>query len=294
MVFIAMVSTLFIGQHTMVSMALAACVITAIFHPLQLKVHTFVNRYLFRDWAERGDVVREVAAGFSHELKSPLAGLSMQAQLTLQQLEMYEKDPRSFHEAVPRIKEELHYLMNKAMDAARRIEAVRGVAEPSRGQIEAVYIPVVLDRSLQLLDALVADVQAEVKRDLPGNLPPVSSNPQQLEIVFINLMKNALESMEGAAARSLATLSLSAIELNGFVKISVKDTGAGITEKDLAHIFNPTFTTKGRKGTGMGLFLSQQIVKSHGGTLIVRSEVGKGTEFVVCLPKYANGVGEAA
>ena len=275
------------GASTLTTSIIAACVITAGFLPLRNRIQAFVDRYFFRDWSDRGEMVREVAAGFSHELKSPLAGLSMQAQMTLAELEEIEMDRRSLQEALPRIKEELHYIVNKAMDAARRIEAVRGVAEPSREQVEPVDVPAVLESSLSVLQTLVSDVKADIKRDVPGNLPPVRSNQKQLEIVFINLIKNALESMGGIRGKGPRTLSLAGAELDGSVLVSVKDTGAGIAAKDLSHVFDPHYTTKGRKGTGMGLFLSHQIVKAHGGSIEVKSEEGKGTEFVVRLPKFS-------
>jgi two-component system NtrC family sensor kinase len=235
--------------------------------------------------------VREVAAGFSHELKSPLAGLSMQAQLMLSEIEDLEKKRRSLREELPKIKEELHYIVNKAMDAARRIDAVRGVAEPAKSQIEEVYIPAVLDNSLANARTLVGEINAEVKRDLPGDLPPVRSNAKQLEIVFTNLMKNALESMDGFKRSDPHQLCLSGREQNHSVQVSVRDTGAGIAARDLGRLFDPSFTTKGRKGMGMGLYLSQQIVKAHGGSIDVKSEEGRGTEFIVRLPKFETNHG---
>jgi signal transduction histidine kinase len=80
--------------------------------------------------------------------------------------------------------------------------------------------------------------------------------------------------------------------------LKVKDSGPGIKRTEVGHLFEAYFTTKGSSGTGMGLFLSHQVVKAHGGSIDVRTEEGKGTEFTVRLPKFVSenraGVHEAA
>lgn len=285
------------GASTIAISIIAACLITAIFLPLRNWVQAFVDRYFFHSWSDR-EMVREVAAGFSHELKSPLAGLSMQAQLALADLEDVEDGRLSLQEALPKIKQGLHYLVTQSLDAARRIEAVRGVAEPSGRQTGPVDVSSVLDSGLATLGSRLDHAEVSVRKELPLNLPAVRSNEKQLEIVFINLMKNALEAMECVKSDQPHMLSIRGFEQNGFVLISIKDTGAGITYKDVDRIFDPYFTTKGHRGTGMGLYLSQQIIKAHRGSIEVKSEEGKGTEFIVRLPKYvADGkaqVGEAA
>jgi len=290
MVFVTMLSAHFtegiLGRRT-IALALTACLITAVLHPLQLKIQAFVDRHLFRDWSDR-PIVREVASGFSHELKSPLAGLSMQAQLTMSELEGFEKEHPSMQKQLSKIKDGLHYILNQAMDAARRIEAVRGVAEPIASQIGPVDVASVIDSGLATFKSRLGQTDVSVRRDLPPDLPPVRSNEKQLEIVFINLIKNALDAMEGDS-KTRHALVVSGQVQNGSVLISVKDTGPGIAGKDLGRIFEPYYSTKGRKGTGMGLYLTHQIIKAHGGSIEVKSEEGKGTEFIVQLPKYNAG-----
>jgi signal transduction histidine kinase len=137
------------------------------------------------------------------------------------------------------------------------------------------------------MQARVAQAAVQVHRSLPSDLPLVLSNEKQLEIVFINLIKNALDAMEGVR-RDRHSLSLIGSTQNGSVSIRVRDTGMGIPAKDVSHIFEPYYSTKGRKGTGMGLYLTQQIVKAHGGSIEVRSEEGEGSEFVLTLPKFGD------
>jgi signal transduction histidine kinase len=281
-----------IGESTILGLILATALISAIVHPLQLRIQAVVDKHFFRGWADR-EIVREVAAGFSHELKSPLAGLSMQAQLALQEIQDAEEGRVAAAEVLPKIKEALRYLVSQSSDAARRIEAVRGVAEPAEGQIEPVDIPAVIDNSLAYLERVVHETRVTIRREMPKRIPAVRSNAKQLEIVFINLIKNALQAMGESETNSAGRgdggiLALSAGDRDGLVSISVKDTGPGIAAKDIPHIFEPYFSTKGRHGTGMGLYLTHQIVKAHGGTIDVQSDEGKGTEFIVRLPRYAD------
>jgi signal transduction histidine kinase len=283
------------GASTLMISVFAACLITAVFLPLRNRIQSFVDKYFFSSWADQ-PLAREIAAGFSHELKSPLAGLSMQAQMALLELEDLEKKGGSLKQALPKIRHELNYILKQAMDAARRIEAVRGVADTTPGQMDPVDLPAVMENALCVLEPLLGEYQVTIRNTMPSELPPVLGYAKQLEIVFINLMKNALQAMNTFKRPEPHTLTLGGSAQNGRVGVSVRDTGPGIPTTDLAHIFDAHFTTKGRQGTGMGLFLSHQIVKAHSGSIDIRSQEGQGTEFIVYLPRYAfsEGAGAAA
>jgi signal transduction histidine kinase len=279
---IASISHTYWINHALIASALAACLISIVFHPVQLAVQRFVDRHLFRDWADK-PVAREIASGFSHELKSPLAGLSMQAQLAMAHVEDLEVGHPRMKVELSKLKDELRYILNQAMDAARRIEAVRGVAEPDRGKLQPIDIPDLINSSLVHLNSVIEHSDVTIQRSLPADLRPVQGDAKQLEIVLLNLLKNAIQAMDGSGN---ATLTLSGHELDGAVILSIRDTGPGIALKDIPHIFEPYYTTKGHKGTGMGLYLAQQIIKAHGGSIEVASEPGRGTEFKLRLPKY--------
>ena len=121
--------------------------------------------------------------------------------------------------------------------------------------------------------------KAEVKRDY-GNLPPVNCNSGQLNQVFMNLLVNAAHAIE-----KQGTITLSSACEADIVRITIADTGCGIPEEDRAKIFEPFFTTKDvGRGTGLGLSISYDIVKKHGGEILLASKVGKGSSFTVLLP----------
>ncbi|MFH1449624.1 MAG: ATP-binding protein, partial [bacterium] len=103
-----------------------------------------------------------------------------------------------------------------------------------------------------------------------------------LKQVFVNLIKNGVEAMREKGKLKIKSEKLK-IKEEEIVQVSISDTGRGITKEDLKHIFDPFFTTKG-KGTGLGLAICQRIIEAHKGGIEVKSEVGKGTTFVVNLP----------
>ena len=142
--------------------------------------------------------------------------------------------------------------------------------------------------SLLINQALFHNIR--IHTDFEEDLPNLICDPSQIERVFINLIINAAEAMEGNGHLSLKTRF---IHEDDFIEISVSDTGQGIQPDDLDKIFDPFFTTKDiGHGTGLGLAISYGIVKSHNGTISVESEVDKGTTFVVRLPVTTNGLEE--
>jgi len=140
---------------------------------------------------------------------------------------------------------------------------------------------------LGLLDHVLRKTGARVRTEFPAVMSPIQGDAKQLEIVFVNLIKNAAEAMALHSTAGLAReLWLRGHEDANYVVASIKDSGPGIKRTDIGHLFEAYFTTKGSTGTGMGLFLSRQVIKAHGGSIDVKTEEGKGTEFIIRLPKY--------
>jgi two-component system, NtrC family, sensor kinase len=109
---------------------------------------------------------------------------------------------------------------------------------------------------------------------------PVRGNSGKLQQVFLNLILNARDAMDGGG-----TLRLSAESTDSSLRIRIADSGCGISEADLARIYDPFFTTKtAKKGTGLGLSITYGIVKEHAGSIAVSSQPGQGTEFLLEFP----------
>jgi two-component system NtrC family sensor kinase len=118
-------------------------------------------------------------------------------------------------------------------------------------------------------------------------LPQIVIDPSQIQQVFMNMIMNASEAMDGNGQLTLTTRYYPA---DAAIEVAFTDTGHGISEENIERIFDPFFTTKEvGHGTGLGLAISYGIVKEHKGSIAVESEIGKGTTFRVRLPVMANG-----
>ncbi|MEL7354816.1 MAG: ATP-binding protein [Cyanobacteria bacterium J06560_5] len=121
-----------------------------------------------------------------------------------------------------------------------------------------------------------------------GSLPLVTCSPAQLNQVFTNIIANALDAMFEADVTPKELTITTRLLNDEQVQISIRDSGPGMPEAVKARIFDPFFTTKAiGKGTGIGLGICFKIIQQHQGTIVVNSEVGKGTEFLITLPKTA-------
>ena len=119
-----------------------------------------------------------------------------------------------------------------------------------------------------------------------GNLPKMEADKDMMERVFLNLALNGIQAMEKGG-----TLKVSTKKTKGFVEVSFKDTGVGMSKENMKKLFTPFFTTKA-KGMGMGLAICKRLVDSHGGSIKVESKEGKGTTFTVRLPVQQENGGE--
>jgi signal transduction histidine kinase len=151
-------------------------------------------------------------------------------------------------------------------------------------------LPEVADRALLSLRPLIKDKKITVKWDVPFGLPHVRIDPDQMQQVFINLIKNAIEASRPKSTVLLRFMKKLA-EADAYphppgttlVVCTVVDDGLGIAPEHQDRLFDPFFTTK-KGGTGLGLYITHDIVKRHGGTLRVTSEPGRGTTFTLELP----------
>jgi signal transduction histidine kinase len=169
--------------------------------------------------------------------------------------------------------------------ANRTSEIVKGLRNFSRldqNVIMNANLNEGIESTLALLHSIYKD-KIEIERDY-GEIPEVECLPGQVNQVFMNILSNAIQAIPETGKISIKTW-----EENDSVKISIKDTGTGISEKTKQKIFDPFFTTKEvGKGTGLGLSISYGIIEKHNGKIEVNSEIGKGTEFIIILPIHQN------
>jgi two-component system nitrogen regulation sensor histidine kinase GlnL len=226
----------------------------------------------------RSELFANLAAGMAHEVRNPLAGIRGAAELLQKKL----KDP-----ALRRYPD----LIRDETDRLRRL--LDDLAELTHGgelQVRPVNLHQILDDLVDLHRHDPAWGGVEVVREFDPSLPELEADPDRLTQVFLNLLRNAVQAMEGAGRLVLWTrletlyhLSAEGEQPARMIRAEVEDTGPGISEQDLPHVFTPFFTRR-EGGSGLGLALAQHWVVRHGGRIEMRSEVGLGTRVRVLLP----------
>ena len=171
-------------------------------------------------------------------------------------------------------------------DAERCERIIANVLQFARNGTTEIWpgeINDIVRRAIDLTQPYATQEGAVLEVNLAARLPQTAVNPSQMEQVFVNLLKNAVESGNSGNRVTIRTDSTA-----DTVRIVVTDSGRGMTTQQRSHLFDPFYTTREREGgTGLGLSIAHGIVLSHGGTIDVESELGRGTTITVELPRVS-------
>ncbi|MBS1910109.1 MAG: GHKL domain-containing protein [Bacteroidetes bacterium] len=240
----------------------------------------------------------ELTAGIAHEIQNPLNFVNNFSEVSTELVdEMKEELSKSNYEDANAIADDLKQNLEKINHHGKRAgDIVKGMLQHSRtstGQKELTDINSLCDEYLRLsyhgLRAKDKSFNAEMRTDFDTSLPKINLVSQDIGRVVLNLINNAFYAVNEKKKSGIEdynpTVNVSTKKSNDKVEIKVSDNGSGIPEKIKDKIFQPFFTTKPTgSGTGLGLSLSYDIVKAHGGEIKVNSKEGEGTEFIVQLP----------
>jgi signal transduction histidine kinase len=222
----------------------------------------------------------QLVAGVAHELNNPIGFVHANLQLLddyvgrLLQPELPPEKRRKAQDAIAK-------LLMRSREGTERVKQIvqdlRTFSRTDQAELQQVQLEDEIDRTLALIEARLKSVQVE--RDY-GELPPVRCFAGQLNQVFLNLLMNSCDALDGQGTIRITTRT----EGDGVVLV-FEDDGPGMPEEVLSHIFEPFFTTKPvGQGTGLGLSLSHGIIGRHGGIMEVDSRPGEGARFTIHLP----------
>ncbi|MBO8168961.1 MAG: diguanylate cyclase [Thermoanaerobacteraceae bacterium] len=223
--------------------------------------------------AEKMALVGQLAAGLAHELRNPLTSVKGFCHLIKENIDD------------PKIKEYLNYMDADLTRISDLIGEFLLLSKPSAPQLEVIDAVEFLQEIIDFLESQARLQDISVMMQIPGYLPKLHADKEQLRQAIINVMVNSFEAMPDGGE-----IYISLAPVGDKIGISIEDTGHGIPEENLQHILNPFFTTK-EEGTGLGLSVTQRIVASHGGDIVIKSRENEGTVVTLYLPLAKDNIG---
>ncbi len=222
---------------------------------------------------EKMVAIGQMATGIAHEIGNPLASLSSVAQYLGRKLNTHEE------------KEHLLVIKYHVKRISNILKRMLSLSRPATAEYKWVDINELIDNTLSLMKFDKRMRSVKINNITTTDLPMVWLNPQLLEQVLINIFINALDAMNAKPGEQEHILGLTRESKDGIVEIRVSDTGIGMSPEVCKRAFESFFTTKEiGKGTGLGLFISYNLVTEVDGTIALESEPGKGTTVIIRIP----------
>jgi nitrogen-specific signal transduction histidine kinase len=227
--------------------------------------------------AERLAALGQLSAGLAHEIRNPLGVIKGSADML----------SRKVAQSEPLVGELAGYISSEVNRLNALVVRFLDFARPSKLELRPEQISEIVDRAVTAATASIPDSGVKIERQYAPNLPPVPVDAQLCEQVFINVITNAMQAMQGQDAALEKTLRLSILPeiSNGEpgIAVIVEDTGPGVPPELREQIFNPFFTSK-KEGVGLGLSIVAKIVDDHRGTIRLEDKTPRGARFHVFFP----------
>jgi signal transduction histidine kinase len=224
--------------------------------------------------AERLAAIGQTIAGLSHHIKNILQGLRSGSDIL--KMGLTEKNEEMLQQGWKIVEKNQGKIYDLVMD-------MLSYSKEREPAIEDIDLNQIVRDVLELLEGKTKELGVRLETRLDDSMPMVQADPEGLHRALLNLVSNALDAVEERKNRQVVVgTSLDPVE--GWVRIQVLDNGVGIPPQLLPDIFKPFVSTKGAKGTGLGLAVSQKILREHGGDIQARSQPGKGSKFILRLP----------
>ncbi|PID56950.1 MAG: hypothetical protein CR986_09740 [Ignavibacteriae bacterium] len=220
------------------------------------------------DQSEKLAVIGQLAAGVAHEIGNPLASISSIVQI----LQRRTSDQFTSNQLI-NVKDNINRI-------SKIVRELVDLSRPPGHDMIKTQINEVIKTAVGIVKYDKRVKKVDFKTNLSNNLPMINTVPDQLIQVFINILINALDAINGRGS-----IKVKSFNTSQNIIISISDNGIGIEQNLIDRIFDPFFTTKQvGKGTGLGLSVSYGIIKKINGEIKVKSELGKGSEFIIQIP----------
>jgi two-component system NtrC family sensor kinase len=220
---------------------------------------------------EKLAAVGQLAAGVAHEINNPLSAIIANAQILRSELDPANTDAM----------ESVDLIETAGMRASQVVRNLLGFARKEQYDFTFIDLNETISSSLSLIQHEVISRPIKLTCDLGEDLPKIKASRDHLQGVWINMILNAIDAMDGDEGEIHISTRY---QINEF-RINIQDTGNGIAPERISRIFEPFYTTKSSgRGTGLGLSVCHRIIKQHGGYIQVESNPGVGTKFVIVLP----------
>ena len=241
---------------------------------------TFFKR--FREEFRRNESLAQMttmAAGVAHEIKNPLASISIYLQLMDKMMEKNGSMTREeAHKYLDVVSEEVDRINRIAVDFLFAVK-------PMKVDLSSVSANDIVKKTMEVVGPELQEKGVRLNLNLATSLPKVLADMSLMQQALLNLVKNAMQAMP--EDRKNPEITVSTYMDSDMVKLSVADNGCGMNEEQMSKIFEPYYTTKS-SGTGLGLTVLFKIMKQHGGDVSVHSVQGEGSEFVLQIPVPEN------
>ncbi len=218
--------------------------------------------------------VGKLAAGVAHEIRNPLSSIKGFATYFKERYKEVAEDQQISDIMIQEV-DRLNLVVGQLLEFAR----------PVKLSLRMVFLNSFFQNSLKLIEIRAENSGINIQAELPDEDVTFNFDPDKISQVLLNLYINAIEAMEKNGTLSV---DVCIMEESGRLSIRISDNGHGITEANLAHIFDPYFTTKS-SGTGLGLAISHNIIEQHQGDFLIESQSGDGTSVNLSLPEINKG-----